>query len=90
MVEITLEASGKLWQAGQQDDWGRERSDADAEFIGWQETQNGEVIALYVVITRKHILFRSTVTEQTLRANHLEVPPTLHPQGQLKRYDHER
>jgi hypothetical protein len=56
----------------------------------WQKTMTGEVFALYNITAQQHPLYRSTVTENTLRQLHLEIPPTPLPQGQVKRFDHEQ
>ncbi len=52
------------------------RSDSDAEFLGWQKTRRGEAFALYNVTAEQHPLYRSTVSEKTLRKQNLEIPPT--------------
>lgn len=67
-----------------------ETANSDAEFLGWQKTRTGEVFALYNITAKQHPLYRSTVTEKTLRQKHLEIPPTPLPQGQLKKFDHEK
>ena len=61
-------------------------SRSDAEFLGWQRTLSGETIALFNVTAEEHPLFHSTVSENTLRKNNLEVPQT--PQG--GEADHEK
>ncbi|HEX9615130.1 MAG TPA: hypothetical protein VGA55_06470 [Bacteroidota bacterium] len=43
-------------------------------FLGWQKMLSGEKVALYNVTTEHHPLYGSTVTDETLRANHLPVP----------------
>jgi hypothetical protein len=86
--ETTLDALERLWQTvnrGTQ----RKSSDPDAEFVGWQETMNGEVVALYVVKAKQHPLYRSTVSKKTLREHDLEVPPPSLPQGLLRRVNDE-
>lgn len=52
------------------------QSISEVEFLGWQETLDGGAVALYVINAPQHPLYRSTVTEKTLREFHLEVPPT--------------
>jgi hypothetical protein len=47
---------------------------SDAEFLGWQRTPKGELFALYTVKAKQHQLYRSTVSEITLRRQHLAVP----------------
>lgn len=59
-------------------------SNADAKFIGWQETPKGEAFTLFTVIAAYHPLFGSTVTEKTLRKHNLQIPPTPLPQEQFK------
>jgi hypothetical protein len=49
-------------------------SDSGAQFVGWQRTPSGELVALYMVTAAKHPLYRSTVSEQTLRQHHLQIP----------------
>jgi hypothetical protein len=86
--ETTLDALEKLWQTvnrGAQ----KKSSVPDAEFLGWQNIMDGEVVALYVVKAKQHPLYRSTVTEKTLREHHLEVPPPPVPPGLLRRLDDE-
>jgi hypothetical protein len=63
---------------------------ADAVFLGWQKTPNGEVFALYTVTAKQHRLCHSTVSERTLRQEHLDTPPTPVPEEQLKRFDYEK
>jgi hypothetical protein len=62
----------------------------DAEFLGWQETRDGRAFALYNVMAEKHPLYRSTVTEKTLRKENLEIPPTPLPRGPSQRFDQEK
>lgn len=50
--------------------------DSDAEFVGWQKSTKGDAFALYNVTAPEHPLFQSTVSENTLRQQNLEVPPT--------------
>ena len=65
-------------------------SKSDAVFLAWQETPKGEVFALYNVTSKKHPLYGSTVTEETLRKEHLNIPPTPNPPGSHKRHDFEK
>ncbi len=51
----------------------------DVEFLGWQETMSGEMFPLYNVMKVGHPSHRSTVTEETLRAQHLRIPRTPSP-----------
>jgi hypothetical protein len=48
----------------------------NAEFLGWQPTPKGEIVALYNIIDQKHPRYGSTVTEHTLRELNLQVPAT--------------
>jgi hypothetical protein len=48
----------------------------NAEFLGWQPTPRGEIVALYNIIDQKHPRYGSTVTEHTLRELNLQVPVT--------------
>jgi hypothetical protein len=60
-----------------------ETVNSDAEFLGWQKTRTGEFFALYNITAVKHPLYRSTVTEKTLRQQCLQIPPTSLPPGPL-------
>ena len=62
----------------------------DAEFLGWQQTKDGEAFALYNVTAEKHPLYRSTVSEKNLRKQHLEIPPPPLSQVQSKRFDQDK
>lgn len=64
-------------------------TNADAEFIGWQQTRNGEPYALYNVTAEQHPLYHSTVSEKTLRKHNLEIPPTPQPGEHVRRIDDE-
>jgi hypothetical protein len=59
--------------ASQQPFGDRQRVNSEAEFLGWQETPSGTV-ALYNITKENHPLYRSTVTEDTLRMNKLKIP----------------
>jgi len=48
----------------------------DAKFLTWQPIQTGEIVALFNIIDRKHPSYGSTVTADTLRNLHLQVPST--------------
>jgi hypothetical protein len=82
-MEHTVKSIESLWQSLQRESTGNLRSDYDAEFLGWQDTLDGETIALYVIKAPQHPLYRSTVTAKTLREYHIEVPPT--PDGNDRR-----
>jgi hypothetical protein len=60
---------------------------ADAVFIGWQETPSKEFFALYNITAAKHPLCNSTVTEKTLLRERLQVPNRPIPPGLLKKFD---
>jgi hypothetical protein len=60
-------------------------ANSDAIFVGWQETSTNEFFALYNVIAKQHPLYRSTVSEITLRQRHLNVPATPLPPGKIMR-----
>ncbi len=49
---------------------------SDARFIGWQETNTGDVFALYNITAADHPLRGSTVTDHGLRDMNLKVPET--------------
>lgn len=56
--------------------------DQEAVFLGWQKTLSGDIcFPLYTILRIGHPLYRSTVTEKTLRAQHLRIPytPTPYP-----------
>jgi len=57
-----------------------ETTNTDAVFIGWQELRSGELVPLYTVTAKQHPLYHSTVSEQTLRKQHLEIPRTPPPE----------
>jgi hypothetical protein len=48
----------------------------DAKFLAWQPIQSGEIVPLFNIIDRKHPSYGSTVTADTLRNLHLQVPST--------------
>ena len=79
-----------IWQAVKRDSGKNQPLASDAEFLGWQKTRSGEKFALYNVTAPGHPLFRSTVSETTLRKENLEIPPTPLPQGRIKRNGHEQ
>jgi hypothetical protein len=62
---------------------------SDAEFIGWQQSRTGQPYALYNVTAEQHPLYRSTVSEKTLRKHDLKIPQTPLPGGNVRRIDHE-
>jgi hypothetical protein len=66
----------------------RENVHDDAVFIGWQETPDREYFALFNITTTQHRLNHSTVTEKTLRKEHLQVPLVPLPPGPLKKFDY--
>ncbi len=52
----------------------KSRTDADAEFIGYQKSSWGVNVPLYNIIVKEHPLYGSTVTEATLRKYKLRIP----------------
>jgi hypothetical protein len=64
-------------------------SNSDAEFIGWQETGEGDVVALYVIRAKEHPLYKSTVSEKTLRRLRLAIPPIPRRDRERRRSDDE-
>ena len=54
-------------------------SDSDANFVGWQETLSGKPFPLFSITVADHPLYRSTVSDKTLRRLRLRVPQTLSP-----------
>lgn len=65
-------------------------SDSGAQFLGWQKTPWGGLVALYVVTSAKHPLYGSTVSEKTLRKNNFQIPHTPAPAAQSVDIDHEQ
>jgi phage/plasmid-like protein (TIGR03299 family) len=57
-------------------------SDSDAKFLGWQGEISGELFPLFNITVTDHPLYRSTVSESTLRRLHLRVPrvPSPYPE----------
>jgi hypothetical protein len=51
-------------------------SDSDANFIGWQKTLSGKSFPLFNITIADHPLYRSTVSDATLRRLCLRVPRT--------------
>jgi len=51
--------------------------DADADFVGWQETLSGKSFPLFNITAAAHPLCGSTVSDATLRGLGLRVPQTL-------------
>jgi hypothetical protein len=58
-------------------------SDSDANFIGWQETLSGKIFPLFNITIADHPLYRSTVSDATLRRLRLRVPQTLSPYHEI-------
>jgi hypothetical protein len=52
----------------------RKSTNSDAIFLGWQTMLSGKIVALYNILIKNHPLYHSTVTEDTLRKQNLEVP----------------
>ncbi|MGP8003885.1 MAG: DUF932 domain-containing protein [Smithella sp.] len=57
-------------------------SDSDAKFLGWQGKISGELFPLFNITALDHPLYKSTVSEVTLRRLHLQVPriPSPYPE----------
>ncbi len=51
----------------------------DAVFLGWQETNVGDIFPLYNIQKSSHPSHQSTVTEETLQTMHLRTPRTPSP-----------
>lgn len=51
----------------------------EVKFLGWQETLTGDIFPLYNVFKIGHPSHRSTVTEETVRTQHLRIPKTPSP-----------
>ncbi len=54
-------------------------SNADADFLGWQQTLSGEIFPLYTITVADHPSYHSTVSEGTLRKLRLRIPRTPSP-----------
>jgi hypothetical protein len=65
-------------------------ANSDAVFIGWQLAPSEEVIPLYNVTAKKHPLYLSTVSDQTLREQNIKIPQTPPFQINMKRFDAEK
>ena len=66
-----------------EDSRARNTKGQDVEFLGWQETTNGEIFPLYNIIKIGHSSHRSTVTEETLKRMHLRIPRTPSPYPEI-------
>ena len=55
------------------------RQDQDVQFLGWQETLSGDMFPLYNVFKIGSEKYQSTVSEETVRAQHLRLPKTPSP-----------
>jgi phage/plasmid-like protein (TIGR03299 family) len=51
----------------------------DAAFLGWQKGLSNDIFPLYNILKPGHPSFKSTVTDRTLRAQHLQIPRTPSP-----------
>ncbi|MGD1046384.1 MAG: hypothetical protein ABR936_13825 [Bacteroidota bacterium] len=65
-------------------------ANSDAVFIGWQNTPSGEIFPLYNVTAENHPLYRSTVSDQTLRKQNLKIPQTPPPERNVKSLNAEK
>ena len=57
---------------------------SDAVFLGWQQTPWGTPMALFNITARGHPSYGSTVSEDTLRKFHLQIPQILPHQRGMK------
>jgi len=64
-------------------------SDSDANFVGWQETLSGKSFPLFNITIADHPLYRSTVSDETLRRLHLRVPRTLTSDHDMRETSHQ-
>jgi phage/plasmid-like protein (TIGR03299 family) len=57
-------------------------SDSDANFLGWRGKLSGELFPLFNITVADHPLYKSTVSEETLRRLHLRIPriPSPYPE----------
>jgi len=57
-------------------------SDSDANFLEWQGKLAGELFPLFNITVADHPLYKSTVSEETLRRLHLRIPriPSPYPE----------
>jgi phage/plasmid-like protein (TIGR03299 family) len=51
----------------------------EATFLGWQKTPSGAIFPLYNIVKADHPMFMSTVSETTLRREHLRIPRSRSP-----------
>ena len=68
-----------LFESGMPDKTKQVANDSEIKFIGWQEIPGKPPIALYNIIAPDHPLYRSTVSEDTLREHNLPIPATPPP-----------
>ena len=54
---------------------------SDAKFLGWQKDPLGKDFPLYTITIADHPLYRSTVSDVTLRKLGLRIPRTLDKMG---------
>jgi phage/plasmid-like protein (TIGR03299 family) len=59
-------------------------SDSDAIFLGWQEELSGELSPLFNITVADHPLYKSTVSEATLRRLRLRVPRIISPYQEIE------
>lgn len=50
------------------------KSECDAVFLGWQKRSGKDIFPLFNITAADHPLYQSTVSEATLRREHLRVP----------------
>jgi hypothetical protein len=58
----------------EEEEGNRESENSDVVFLGLQIMPSGKAVPLYNIIKKNHLLFKSTVTEDTLHKHNLQVP----------------
>jgi hypothetical protein len=61
---------------------------SDAVFLGWQEIPWGSPTALYYITAADHPSYGSTVSKDTLRKLHLQIPQTPPRRRQGEKFSH--
>jgi hypothetical protein len=67
-----------------------QESNPDAVFIGWQELVTGSPIALYNVTAIGNPCYGSTVSEETLNEQNLQIPKQQISKHKESRFDSEK
>jgi hypothetical protein len=89
MVELKPSVRERSLHRPQYERGEADQSASEAEFLGWQETYDGKATALFIVTALWHPLYGSTVSMDTLREHHIEVPPAPNREEQIGRLDDE-